>query len=87
MSQNILPDWVMNTLVELAKNAPFGDGRVSLGFAFDGLFLPKEIVVDLFNKVKSLGIKLITIHYAPNAVFGMSCLIRLSFGVWRLTYA
>jgi hypothetical protein len=86
MSQILLPDWVMNTLVELANNAPFGDGRVSLGFAFDGLFLPKEIVVDLFNKVKSLGIKLITTHYAPNAVFGMSYLIYLFFGVWRLTY-
>jgi hypothetical protein len=72
MSQNMLPDWVMNTLVELASSAPFGDGRVSLGFAFDGLFLPKEIVIDLFNKVKSLGIKLITAHSCPHPLFGMS---------------
>ena len=77
MSQDMLPDWVMDTLVELANNAPFGGGRVSLGFAFDGLFLPKEMVVDLFRKVKTLGIKLITIHYASNAVFGMWCLFYL----------
>jgi hypothetical protein len=28
-------DWAMNTFDELADNGPFGDGRVTLGFAFD----------------------------------------------------
>jgi hypothetical protein len=53
-----------------AATAPFGDGRVQLGFAFDGYFLPKEVVVDLINKVKSLGIKTITSHSGVNAVWG-----------------
>ena len=58
----------MSTLEQLAANGPFANGRVQLGFAFDGLFLPKEVVVPLFKKVKSLGIKVITTHYCRNAV-------------------
>jgi hypothetical protein len=53
----MLADWVMSTLDDLAAKAPFGDGRVQLGLAFDGFFLPKEMVVSLFDKVKALGIK------------------------------
>ena len=68
---NILPDWVMQGLETLAEAQPFGNGRVRLGFAFDGLFLPKWMVVDLFDKVRALGIKLITTHDASGAIFGM----------------
>jgi hypothetical protein len=67
---NMLPDWVMSTLESLAAKAPFGNGRVSLGFAFDGFFLPKEAIVPLFEKVKSLGIKTWTTHYGRNAFQG-----------------
>jgi len=68
----MLPDWVMNTLVELASKAPFGNGRVQLGIAFDGWFLPQGKVVDFVNKVRSLGIKLITTHSGQGPIFGLS---------------
>lgn len=68
----MLPDWVMSTLSDLASKAPFGDGRVTLGLAFDGLWYPKEVVVDLFTKAKEMGIKLITTHYVRNAIQGLS---------------
>jgi hypothetical protein len=55
----------------LAAKAPFGNGRVTLGFAFDGFFLPKEVVVSLFQKVKSLGVKTWTSHYGQNVIQGM----------------
>lgn len=71
MTSNMLPDWVMSTLESLAAKAPFGDGRVTLGFAFDGFFLPKEVIVSLFKKVKALGIKTWTTHYGQNAIQGM----------------
>lgn len=67
----MLADWVMKTLESLASKAPFGDGRVQLGFAFDGYFLPKEMVIALFDKVKALGIKVITTHYTRNVVTGI----------------
>lgn len=57
-------DWVMKTFDELAAKAPFNNGRVQLGLGFDALFLPKEMVIGIFEHVKSLGVKLITTHYA-----------------------
>ena len=70
MKPYLLEPWVMETLEELASKAPFGNGRVSLGFAFDGWFLPKEMIVDVFEKVKKMGIKLITTHYVRGVLSG-----------------
>ena len=69
MSYDMLPGWVMSTFEELASKAPFGNERVQLGFAFDGLWLPKEILVPLFAKVKEAGVKTITTHYV-RSLFG-----------------
>ena len=55
----------MNALEELSQRAPFGDGRVSLGVAFDGWFLPKEMIVPLFDNIKKMGIKHLTTHNSP----------------------
>jgi hypothetical protein len=68
----MLADWVINTLETLAAKSPFGNGRIDLGFAFDGFFLPKEMVVPLLDKVKALGIKVITVHSGRNAIQGTS---------------
>ncbi|KAH8812267.1 hypothetical protein F5884DRAFT_784915 [Xylogone sp. PMI_703] len=68
--ESLLPDWVMKQLEELSKASPFGDGRVHLGLAFDAVYLPKELVVDLFERCRRAGIKLITSHYARGAVLG-----------------
>jgi hypothetical protein len=68
----MFPDWVMSTLVELASKAPFGNGRVQLGIAFDGWFLPQEMVVDFVTKARSLGVKPITSHSGQGAVFGFT---------------
>lgn len=47
---------------KLALQGPSGDGRVEIGLAFDGIWPSKEIVVSLFKRAKSVGIKFITIH-------------------------
>jgi hypothetical protein len=57
---------------ELASKSPFGDGRVQLGLAFDGMWLPKEMIANLFQKAKALGIKVITTHYCNNVLLGKS---------------
>ncbi|RAL08716.1 Metallo-dependent hydrolase [Aspergillus homomorphus CBS 101889] len=63
MNTNMLDDWVVEQLEELATAAPFGDGRVHIGLAFDGLFLPKEVVVALYDRARKAGVKTITTHY------------------------
>jgi hypothetical protein len=72
MNHDLLAGWVMSSLERLAAASPFGDGRIELGFAFDGFFLPKETVISLFQKVKALGIKVITTHVVRGVVFGPS---------------
>ncbi|KAF8850358.1 Metallo-dependent hydrolase [Acephala macrosclerotiorum] len=87
-NQDLLSDWVMSTLSDLASQAPFGNGRITLGLAFDGFWYPKEVVVDLFTKVKEIGIKLITTHYGRSAVQALQSPIELldQYGILDSTY-
>lgn len=64
LSGNVLEEWVMTTFEELASKAPFGGDRVQLGFAFDNVWLPKEVLGPLFENVKKAGVKTTTIHCA-----------------------
>jgi hypothetical protein len=61
--ETLLPDWWYETLESLAKSAPFGNGRVYLGLGFDDFKQPKQVVVDLWEKCGSLGVRLKTTHY------------------------
>ena len=54
---------VVPTFEELAKASPWGDGRVTLGFAFDGFtFLPKQYLDMLMAKINEFKIPLIQSH-------------------------
>lgn len=77
-SDGLLDDWVINQFEELGSQAPFGDGRVHLGLAFDGFMLPRDQVVSLYNKARELGTKVITSHYA-GLYFGEHFLAICSF--------
>jgi hypothetical protein len=61
--KTLLPDWWYDTLESLARSAPFGNGRVYLGLGFDDFKQPKQVVVDLWEKCRSLGVQLKTTHY------------------------
>lgn len=66
--QNFLAPWVMETFEQLGKEAPFGEnGRVRLGFAFDALFLPDEVIKNIFATARSNGAQLVTLHYVNNS--------------------
>ncbi|KAL4782569.1 Metallo-dependent hydrolase [Aspergillus varians] len=58
----MLADWVLKQFDDLATSAPWADGRVDLGLAFDGYFLPKDVVVGLHERARNAGVKLITAH-------------------------
>lgn len=62
----------METLDALAKEAPFGDGRVTLGLAFDLYFLPPGVVKDVFERAKALGVRTITSHMARSPMMADS---------------
>ncbi|KAL4895154.1 hypothetical protein BDV59DRAFT_192088 [Aspergillus ambiguus] len=62
-ASDMLADWVLKQLDELGAAAPWGDGRVQLGLAFDGFYLPKDVVLRLFERARKAGVKLITAHY------------------------
>ncbi|KAF1998600.1 Metallo-dependent hydrolase [Amniculicola lignicola CBS 123094] len=60
---NPMEDWVMQTFSSLAAQGPWGNSRVTLGFAFDLFFLPPSMLQDIFAKVAEAGTKTITAHY------------------------
>lgn len=71
LAGDMLDDWVFKQLEDLAATVPLGDGRVQLGLGFDGLFLPKDLVVPLYDRARKAGVKVITSHYVPG-YFGKS---------------
>lgn len=70
MNADFLPSWAVEQVEELIKAGPYGNGRVNVGLAFDALFLPTEVVADLYKRVRQAGAKVITTHYVRNAIFG-----------------
>ncbi|KAM0377549.1 hypothetical protein ACHAPY_006717 [Fusarium culmorum] len=77
----LIPDWVLEQLTELCQRGPFSDGRVTMGFGFDFYFLPKEVLVGIFGKVRELGIKTITSHYVANLLEGSLVDILEGYGL------
>ncbi|KIW24247.1 uncharacterized protein PV07_09975 [Cladophialophora immunda] len=66
LNPSFIAPWALENLQMIAQQRPLGDGRVTLGIAFDGWFLPKEILKPLFDKIRSLGIKHLTTHNSPS---------------------
>lgn len=62
----LLDDWVIENFERLGVLAPFGNGRVQLGLAFDGFMLPKEQVISLYERARKLGAQVITLHYVQS---------------------
>ncbi|KAF7375858.1 Metallo-dependent hydrolase [Mycena sanguinolenta] len=80
-----LPDWAMRQLADLAATQPFGNGRVRLGVAFDAYYLPKDVVVSLFENTRRLGVKLFTSHYVRNPLLGPHSVVNIldSYGLLK----
>ncbi|KAL7901625.1 hypothetical protein HDV63DRAFT_404819 [Trichoderma sp. SZMC 28014] len=80
MNTDFLPSWAVEQVEELIKAGPYGNGRVNIGLAFDAVFLPTELVADLYKRVRQAGAKVITTHYARNAIFGQHSLVDVLDG-------
>ncbi|KAL9620213.1 MAG: hypothetical protein Q9160_005222 [Pyrenula sp. 1 TL-2023] len=68
--EDLLPSWIFEQIERLMKAPPLGEGRIKFAFGFDWYFLPKEAIIGLFDRVRNLGIKLITSHYTNTPIFG-----------------
>ncbi|KAH6604618.1 hypothetical protein Trco_006325 [Trichoderma cornu-damae] len=90
LDPEMVPGWAVEQVEQLIKDGPYGDGRVTVGLAFDALFLPKDVVADLYARVRRAGAKVITTHYVRGPVLGESVSRGLAFRVFgdgRLTGA
>lgn len=67
MHENPLEDWILELMEELAKEAPWADGRVKLGLSYDLWALGPEVAKSVLSKAKSLGITTITTHFGRDA--------------------
>ena len=78
-SQDILPDWILNTVERWASEGGTDGlaGRVLTGFGFDLFFLPKEMIRGIWARVRDSGAQLITSHVCRNAIFGQTSTVQL----------
>ncbi|KAK0189912.1 hypothetical protein F5146DRAFT_1053156 [Armillaria mellea] len=65
------PAWGNELMKTLALKSPFGpNGRVRMGLAFDGLYLPKETVQEIIGTARRLKLFPLTSHAAGGALQG-----------------
>jgi len=83
-NNKLLEPWIMELFDDLATKAPFGQaGQVTLGFAFDGWVLPKEVIMPLIAKVKGAGVEVITTHAGRDALHGWDPLVN-KLADWKI---
>ncbi|KAK0618687.1 5-methylthioadenosine/S-adenosylhomocysteine deaminase [Lasiodiplodia hormozganensis] len=55
---------------QLAAEVRNGNGRVTMGYAMDNIFLPQDILTAHYRAIRAAGAKLITTHGASGPPFG-----------------
>ncbi|KAF4336920.1 cytosine deaminase [Fusarium beomiforme] len=76
MNPDMLAPWVMDEIQDLGEKAPFGNGRVTMGLAFDLWFFPDDVIQDLFKRAREAGLELATTHAVSNPQMGASDLVQ-----------
>jgi hypothetical protein len=82
MEGELVPEWWWEQIKDLARRQPFAEGRITLGLGWDAFYLPKEMVVKVFEDIRSLGIKLITCHHVSTPT--LSTLPSCPLILWSL---
>ncbi|WXC52722.1 hypothetical protein QX201_012386 [Fusarium graminearum] len=76
MNPEMIASWNLQELRKFGAQAPFGDGRVTMGLAFDLWFLPEQVVQELFQTAREAGIDLATAHAVRNHQLSMGDVIQ-----------
>ena len=75
----LLRDWsptlrfLMNKRGKLRARRGEGKQACRIGFAFDGIYMGKEVCEDVFKQARAANPKLITIHYCKSGWGGKLC--------------
>ncbi|KIW91958.1 uncharacterized protein Z519_06940 [Cladophialophora bantiana CBS 173.52] len=86
---DLLPEWALSQLAELAEkhnNRPAA--TVEIGMGFDFWFLPQEMILSIFGKMRESGLRLLTTHVGCNAFMGLQSPIPKfqSYSLLRTSY-
>ncbi|MCJ1477421.1 hypothetical protein MMC13_006092 [Lambiella insularis] len=57
----VLPNWTLPFLEKTCREHPF-DNRVHMGLGYDLFFLPKDIMISVYEQSRKAGVKCITTH-------------------------
>nr|CEG03097.1 unnamed protein product [Fusarium pseudograminearum CS3487] len=76
MNPEMIASWTLEELRKFGTQAPFGEGRVTMGLAFDLWFLPEQVVRELFQTAREAGIDLATTHAVRNHQLSMGDVIQ-----------
>lgn len=68
LAQDLLADWVISTFLDIAKGGPYAEDRVNIALNFDALFLPKEVVLPVFQAAKKAGVGYFMSHYVNTCI-------------------
>ncbi|KIX01558.1 uncharacterized protein Z518_09284 [Rhinocladiella mackenziei CBS 650.93] len=95
-SHDLLPDWAMKQLEDWVEkynrpastSAPEAPGIVEVGMGFDLWFLPKEMVLDMFERLRKKGLRVLTTHTGRNVLMGLQSIIPMfsSYNLLRPPY-
>ncbi|KAF4985778.1 hypothetical protein FGRMN_11103 [Fusarium graminum] len=76
LNQEMIASWTLQEIQDLGHQAPFGEGRVTMGLAFDLWFLPEQVVQEVFQRARDSGIELATTHAVRNPQVSMNDVIQ-----------
>lgn len=68
--QDIMPAWALRQLGDLIEKHNTSASLVEVGMGFDLWFLPKDMVLGVFETLRQKGLRLVTSHVGRNAFMG-----------------
>ncbi|KIW83485.1 hypothetical protein Z517_02730 [Fonsecaea pedrosoi CBS 271.37] len=69
--QDLLPEWALKQIAELAQTQNQPGAVVEIGMGFDFWFLPQEMVLGMLAKLRQSGLRVLTSHAGCNAFMGL----------------
>ncbi|EWY79603.1 hypothetical protein FOYG_17238 [Fusarium oxysporum NRRL 32931] len=90
LNEDLMTSWAFSQIEQLASkyNSPESSHRLEIGYGFDWWFLPKEVSLDIFKRLRKSGVRLVTSHVGKNGFQGMQIKVSKleSYGVLRPPY-
>ncbi|RKL43973.1 hypothetical protein BFJ70_g4285 [Fusarium oxysporum] len=90
LNEELMVSWAFSQIEQLASkyNSPESSHRLEIGYGFDWWFLPKDVSLDIFKRLRKSGVRLVTSHVGKNGFQGMQTKVSKleSYGVLRPPY-